>query len=131
MEKLRTHSPSLPERNFDKIAELFPGVITESRDADGAAIRAVDFDLLRQELAGRVVEGPRERYQLDWPGKREALFTANAPVAKTLRPDRAASAAIAPGSGRQVVDEVLRPAPAAAADAQHEVQHHRRQRQGE
>ena len=92
MEKLRTHSPSLPERNFDKIAELFPGVITESRDADGGAIRAVDFDLLRQELAGRVVEGPRERYQLDWPGKREALFTANAPVAKTLRPDRAASA---------------------------------------
>ncbi|MGH3244932.1 MAG: site-specific DNA-methyltransferase [Trebonia sp.] len=91
MEKPRMHSPSLAERNIDKIAALFPMVITESRDAAGRPSRAVDFDLLRQELAGRVVEGPRERYQLDWPGKREALFTANAPVAKTLRPVRAAS----------------------------------------
>ena len=91
MEKLRTHSPSLAERNTDEIAALFPGVITESRDPDGNLTRAVDFDLLRQELSGHVVEGPRERYQLDWPGKREALFTANAPVAKTLRPVRDAS----------------------------------------
>jgi adenine-specific DNA-methyltransferase len=88
MEKLRPHSPSLTERNLDKIAELFPGVITESRDRDGGLLRAVDFDLLRQELSGHVVEGPRERYQLDWPGKRDALFTANAPIAKTLRPAR-------------------------------------------
>ena len=50
--------------------------------------RAIDFDLLRQELSDHVVEGPQERYQLDWPGKREALFAANAPIAKTLRPAR-------------------------------------------
>jgi adenine-specific DNA-methyltransferase len=91
MEKLGAHSPSVTEQNIDKIAELFPGVVTESRDARGRLTRAVDFDLLRQELSGHVVEGPRERYQLDWPGKREALFTANAPVAKTLRPVRDAS----------------------------------------
>jgi adenine-specific DNA-methyltransferase len=91
MEKLGAHSPSVTEQNIDKVAELFPGAITESRDPDGRLTRAVDFDLLRQELAGHVVEGPRERYQLDWPGKREALFTANAPVAKTLRPVRDAS----------------------------------------
>src|SRR5215467_6323136 len=70
------------------IADLFPEVITEGRDGDGNLVRAVDFDLLRQELSGHVVEGPRERYQLDWPGKRDALFTANAPIAKTLRPLR-------------------------------------------
>jgi adenine-specific DNA-methyltransferase len=92
MEKLRPHSPSLTERNVDKIAELFPAVITETRDPDGSLVRAVDFDLLRQELSGHLVEGPRERYQLDWPGKRKALLTANAPVAKTLRPARGASA---------------------------------------
>ena len=92
MEKLRPHSPSLTERNVDKIAELFPSVITETRDADGGLVRAVDFDRLRQELSGHVVEGPRERYQLDWPGKGKARFTANAPVAKTLRPARGASA---------------------------------------
>jgi adenine-specific DNA-methyltransferase len=91
MEKLRAHSPSLAERNIGRIAELFPGVITESRDARGELNRSVDFDLLRQELSGRVAEGPRERYQLDWPGKREALLAANAPIAKTLRPVRAAS----------------------------------------
>ena len=65
MEKLRAHSPSLADRNIDAIAGLFPSVITESRDAAGRLIRAVDFDLLRQELTGHVVEGPRERYQLD------------------------------------------------------------------
>lgn len=34
------------------------------------------------------MEGSQERYRLDWPGKREALLTANAPIAKTLRPAR-------------------------------------------
>ncbi|HEY1819079.1 MAG TPA: site-specific DNA-methyltransferase [Trebonia sp.] len=91
MEKLAAHSPSLAGRNVDAIATLFPSVITESRDASGSLVRAVDFDLLRQELAGHVVEGPRERYQLDWPGKRSAIFTADAPVAKTLRPVRGES----------------------------------------
>ncbi|MEN3121163.1 site-specific DNA-methyltransferase (adenine-specific) [Janibacter sp. LM] len=86
MEKLRMTSPDLTVSNLGKIAELFPGVITEAVDADGNPVRAVDFDLLRQELSGEVVEGPQERYQLDWPGKRAAAFTANAPIAKTLRP---------------------------------------------
>jgi adenine-specific DNA-methyltransferase len=91
VENLRTHSPDLTERNVDKIAVLFPAVITESRDAEGNLVRAVDFDLLRQELTGQVVDGPRERYQLDWPGRREALFAANAPVSKALRPVRGES----------------------------------------
>jgi len=81
-------SPDLTQANIDKIAELFPSVITESVDADGHPVRAVDFDLLRQELSDHIVEGPQERYRLDWPGKRAAAFTANAPIAKTLRPVR-------------------------------------------
>ncbi|HLI17168.1 MAG TPA: site-specific DNA-methyltransferase [Rhodanobacteraceae bacterium] len=74
--------------NIERIAELFPTCVTESRDEAGKVTRAVDFDLLRQELSGRIVEGPYERYRLDWPGKREALLAANAPIAKTLRPCR-------------------------------------------
>jgi adenine-specific DNA-methyltransferase len=66
-------------------------VITEGRDGDGNLVRAVDFDLLRQELAGHLVDGPRERYQLDWPGKRAAFLAAAAPVARTLRPVRSES----------------------------------------
>src|ERR1700749_2720932 len=88
MEKLRPQSPSPAERNVEEIARLFPGVVTEARGAGGGVVRSVDFDLLRQELSGHVVEGPRERYQLDWPGKRDALFTAQAPIAKTLPPVR-------------------------------------------
>lgn len=88
MEKLRMTSPDLTEANIDKLGELFPTAITETLDADGNPQRAVDFDLLRQELSDHIVEGPQERYRLDWPGKRAAAFAANAPIAKTLRPVR-------------------------------------------
>lgn len=88
MEKLRMTSPDLTEANIDKLAELFPTVITETLDADGNSQRTVDFDLLRQEFSDHIVEGPQERYRLDWPGKRAAAFAANAPIAKTLRPIR-------------------------------------------
>ncbi len=88
MDKLKMHSPDLTKRNIDKIAELFPTVVTEAPGDDGEPVRGIDFDLLRQELSDHVVEGPQERYHLDWPGKREALFAANAPIAKTLRPVR-------------------------------------------
>lgn len=85
------HSPDLTQRNIDKVAELFPTVVTERLDDDGNPGRAIDFDLLRQELSDHVVEGPQERYQIDWPGKRAAMFAANAPIAKTLRPVRVES----------------------------------------
>lgn len=88
MEKLRMTSPDLTDANISKLAELFPTVITEATDAEGNVTRAVDFDLLRQELSDHVVEGPQERYRLDWPGKRAAAFAASAPIAKTLRPVR-------------------------------------------
>jgi adenine-specific DNA-methyltransferase len=88
MEKRALHSPDLSARNIERIAELFPQAITESRDDTGKVVRAIDFDLLRQELSDHIVEGPQERYQLDWPGKRAAAFAANAPIAKTLRPMR-------------------------------------------
>lgn len=88
MEKRALHSLDLTAHNIERIAELFPQVITESRDAVGNVVKAVDFDLLRQELSDHVVDGPQERYQLDWPGKRSAAFAANAPIAKTLRPVR-------------------------------------------
>lgn len=82
------HSQDLTECNIDAIAELFPTVVTETLDADGNPVRTIDFDALRQELSDHIVEGPQERYQLDWPGKRAAAFAANTPIAKTLRPVR-------------------------------------------
>ncbi len=87
MDKLKMHSPDLSQDYIAKIRDLFPGCVTEARDETTGAVRlALDFDQLRQELSGHIVEGPQERYRLDWPGKREALALANAPIAKTLRP---------------------------------------------
>jgi len=83
IEKLDLASPDLVNENFEKLAALFPGCVTES--AEG---KAIDFDLLKQELSHQVVEGNKERYRLEWPGKREAIVTANLPTIKTLRPVR-------------------------------------------
>ncbi len=88
MEKLKMHSPNLTQDNIARIRDLFPGCVTEAKSEDGGVRLAVDFDQLRQELSESIVEGPQERYHLNWPGKREALLTANAPIAKTLRPCR-------------------------------------------
>ncbi|SJM89718.1 site-specific DNA-methyltransferase [Crenothrix polyspora] len=88
MDKLKLHSPNFIQDNIAKLAELFPNCITETLGTDGMPQKAIDFDQLRQELSDKIVEGPQERYQLNWPGKREALLTANAPIAKTLRPYR-------------------------------------------
>ena len=88
MDKLIMHSPDLTQQNIDKLLELFPNCKTEKQDDNGNLTIAVDFDLLKQELSKNIVEGPQERYQINWPGKKEALLTANAPIAKTLRPCR-------------------------------------------
>ena len=88
MDTLKMHSPNLTQENIARIREIFPGCVTEASDESGKLKLAVDFDQLRQELSESIVEGPQERYHLNWPGKREALLTANAPIAKTLRPCR-------------------------------------------
>ena len=82
-EKPDLKSPDLVNENFEKLAALFPNCVTE-----GAEGKTIDFDLLRQELSHAVVEGNKERYRLEWPGKREAMVTANLPTTKTLRPVR-------------------------------------------
>lgn len=91
MDKLKMHSSNLTQDNIARIREMFPGCVTEAEGADGNVRLAVDFDQLRQELADSIVEGPHERYHLNWPGKREAVLEANAPIENTLRPRRAES----------------------------------------
>ncbi|EPP8767381.1 site-specific DNA-methyltransferase [Acinetobacter baumannii] len=88
MDKLKMHSPNLVDVNIEKISVLFPNCITETKDENGELKKAIDFDLLKQELSQVIVEGEQERYRLDWVGKKEAILTANAPIAKTLRPCR-------------------------------------------
>lgn len=85
IERLDAATPDVARQNAEKIAALFPDVITEGPEGDGPHI---DFDLLRQALSDHLVEGPAERYRLDWPGKRQAMLLANTPTTKTLRPVR-------------------------------------------
>lgn len=86
MEKISRETPDLTQENIAKIAALFPDVVTETKDVDGNVILAVDFDALHDDLSGEVVDGPRERYQFTWPGKREAKLEARRPIKKTMRP---------------------------------------------
>lgn len=83
MDKLDLQSRDIVNANLEKLAELFPNCVTET--AEG---KTIDFDLLKQELNHAVVEGTKERYRLEWPGKKEAIVTANIPTTKTLRPVR-------------------------------------------
>ena len=81
MNKLDMESKDIVNENIEKIAELFPNVIVESENG-----KSIDFDLLKQELSKEIVEGNKEKYQLTWPGKKEAIVNANTPCNKTLRP---------------------------------------------
>lgn len=82
-DKLDLQSTNITSLNIENIAALFPHCVTES--ADG---KKIDFDLLKQELSADIVDGNKERYRLEWPGKREAIVTANIPTTNTLRPVR-------------------------------------------
>lgn len=86
MQKLSNQSKDLSQENIKKIEEIFPNCVTETYDQDGNLVRSIDFDILCQDLSDHVVEGPKERYQFNWPGKREAILLANAPTTNTLRP---------------------------------------------
>ena len=86
MQKLSNQSKDISQENIKKVEELFPNCVTETYDQDGNLVRSIDFDILRQDLSDHVVEGPKERYQFNWPGKREAILLANAPTSNTLRP---------------------------------------------
>ena len=98
-EMLKMHSPNKVEENIEKIGRLFPNCLTERivgykeevrQDGSREPImeRAIDFDMLRQELSSVIVEGPEERYQFTWPDKKKSILLANAPIAATLRPCR-------------------------------------------
>lgn len=88
MDKLKMHTPNKADENFQKLIQLFPNAVTESVDENGNVVRAIDKDILMQEINCKVVEGKEERYQFTWPDKKNSILLANAPISKTLRPCR-------------------------------------------
>lgn len=76
------------DENFKRLAEMFPNAVTEAKDENGEIVRAIDKDVLMQEINTKVVDGKEERYQFTWPDKKKSVLLANAPINKTLRPCR-------------------------------------------
>ncbi len=87
-DKLRMQTANKADENFKKLAEMFPNAVTETIDENGEVVRAIDKDVLMQEIGTKVVDGKEERYQFTWPDKRKSVLLANAPISKTLRPCR-------------------------------------------
>ena len=85
MEKLKMHTSDIAEENYQKLAALFPSAVTETIDENGNVVRAIDKDILMQEINAKVVDGSQERYQFTWPDKKKSIVLANAPITKTLR----------------------------------------------
>lgn len=88
MDKLKMQPANKADENFKKLAELFPNAVTETINENGEVVRAIDKDVLMQEVSCTVVDGNEERYQFTWPDKKKSMLLANAPINKTLRPCR-------------------------------------------
>ncbi len=88
MDKLRMQTANKADENFRKLAAMFPNAVTETINENGEVVRAIDKDVLMQEIACTVVDGNEERYQFTWPDKKKSVLLANAPINKTLRPCR-------------------------------------------
>lgn len=89
MLKLKMRTQNKADENYKKLSELFPNAVTETIDeTTGEVIRAIDKDVLMQEINTHVVDGKEERYQFTWPDKKKSVLLANSPIAETLRPCR-------------------------------------------
>lgn len=89
MDKLKMQTANKADENFKKLAAMFPNAVTETIDeTTGEVVRAIDKDVLMQEIACKVVDGNEERYQFTWPDKKKSVLLANAAINKTLRPVR-------------------------------------------
>lgn len=88
MDKLKMHTINKADENYQKLVEMFPNAITETIDENGNVVRAIDKDILMQEINVKVVDGQDERYQFTWPDKKKSVILANKKINKTLRPCR-------------------------------------------
>ena len=81
MNKPNFETPDMTQKNIDKISQLFPNCITETKDENGKLKKAVNFELLQQMLKSDIAEGD-EAYEFTWVGKKAAIVEANKPKNK-------------------------------------------------
>ena len=74
MDKLKMQTVNKADENFKKLADMFPNAVTEAKDENGEVVRAIDKDVLMQEINTKVVDGNEERYQFTWPDKKKSVL---------------------------------------------------------
>ena len=87
-EVMSGESLDIAAQRRDELKQLFPGVFTETKDADGNVVSSIDFERLKAELGtfSDIYEGRRERYGMEWPGKRDCMKVIQEPSRATLKP---------------------------------------------
>lgn len=83
MDKLKMQTVNKADENFKKLAAMFPNAVTETIDENGEVVRAIDKDVLMQEISCKVVDGNEERYQLHGLTRRSLFFL---PMPLSIRP---------------------------------------------
>lgn len=81
MNKLEMKTTDIVNENIKYIQDRFPNAIVETEKGF-----EVDFNTLKQEMSNIIADDTKEKYQLTWPGKKEAILLANTRTTKTLRP---------------------------------------------
>ena len=89
-DKLPLTSMDISAERRVELKQMFPSVFTESRNEAGELVESIDFEKLKAELGSfsDVFESRRERYGMDWPGKKDALRLIQQPSVATLKPCR-------------------------------------------
>ncbi|UUA71274.1 site-specific DNA-methyltransferase [Cellvibrio sp. QJXJ] len=83
-------SLAIAEQRKQELKQLFPGVFTEIKNDKGEIVEAIDYERLKAELGNfsEIYDNRRERYGMDWPGKRDCLRLIQEPSRATLKPCR-------------------------------------------
>ncbi|OZB20065.1 MAG: site-specific DNA-methyltransferase [Marinobacter sp. 34-60-7] len=88
--QMNGQSLDIAERRRKELEQLFPGIFTETRSDKGELKVTIDLERLKAELGEftDIYDSRRERYGMDWPGKRDCLRLIQQPSTATLKPCR-------------------------------------------
>lgn len=89
-DKMDGTSLDIAADNRARLKAMFPTVFAETVNDKGELAESVDFEKLKAELGTftELFESRRERYGMDWPGKKEAMRLIQTTSAATLKPCR-------------------------------------------
>ena len=87
LEKMNFKTADGIDANIEKLAQIFPEAVTETKDANGKLVRVANLEALKALLEGKIADpNEQECYEFIWPGKSDAIMEAAKSITKTLRP---------------------------------------------